>query len=194
MLRSPRRASEARDVQRLCLLFRAVDPTALLKNGAKQTLGLLHPEVGPGWNVQLQVGKPSLGLELRLNCSSRRGAALPDVGLPSHCWLWCQGDAHRPIQARGCWERGSTAPLPGGVSFYGNACKQLPCRVTHFLLLCHILVRPVWQRLFSLPRCLSLLLSPTAEARDVHLLSPWQDEAGFSGNCVKTTNLQKKKI
>lgn len=66
----------------------------------------------------------------------------------------------------------------------GSSC---PAGVTHFLFLCHILVRPVWQRLSSLPPCLLLLLSPTAEGWDVHLLSPWQDEAGFSGNCVKAT-------
>lgn len=66
----------------------------------------------------------------------------------------------------------------------GSSC---PAGVTHFLLLCHILVRPVWQRLSSLPPWLLLLLSPTAEGWDVHSLSPWQDEAGFSGNCVKAT-------
>lgn len=77
--------------------------------------------------------------------------------------------------------------------FLWKCLEQLPCRVTHFLLLCHILVRPVWQRLFSLCRCLSLL-SPTSEAwDDVNGSAPGRMRQDFQETASKPQTSKKKK-
>lgn len=77
--------------------------------------------------------------------------------------------------------------------FLWKCLEQLPCRVTHFLLLCHILVRPVWQRLFSLRRCLSLL-SPTSEAwDDVNGSAPGRMRQDFQETASKPQTSKKKK-
>lgn len=158
-----------------------------------------------GWPREGDGGELHFGPRKIQGGTIQSGIERPNPG--SHSQPWDRGDAPGlaglgvPMGAgergsgsgscrAGAWGAGTRAgAVPCLVGFLsmrmpGSSC---PAGVTHFLLLCHILVRPVWQRLSSLPPWLLLLLSPTAEGWDVHLLSPWQDEAGFSGNCVKAT-------
>lgn len=68
----------------------------------------------------------------------------------------------------------------------GSSC---PAGVTHFLLLCHILVRPVWQRLSSLPPRLLLLLSPTPRAGMCICSVPGRMRQDFQETASKPQNL-----
>lgn len=95
-------------------------------------------------------------------------------------WVW---------QLRG-WSTGSEgrwSSLLGGVSFYANAWEQLPCRRDSFPALVSHSGQASLAKAFFSPSPASPPSLPNAEGWDVHLLSPWQDEAGFSGNCVKAT-------
>lgn len=88
----------------------------------------------------------------------------------------------------GAWgAEGRCSSLLGGVSFYANAWEQLPCRRDSFPALVSHSGQASLAKAFFSPSLASPPSLPNAEGWDVHLLSPWQDEAGFSGNCVKAT-------
>lgn len=84
-------------------------------------------------------------------------------------------------------DEGRCSSLLGGVSFYANAWEQLPCRRDSFPALVSHSGQASLAKAFFSPSLASPPSLPNAEGWDVHLLSPWQDEAGFSGNCVKAT-------
>lgn len=88
---------------------------------------------------------------------------------------------------RGERNEGRCRSLLGGVSFYANAWEQLPCRRDSFPALVSHSGQASLAKAFFSPSPASPPSLPNAEGCDVHLLSPWQDEAGFSGNCVKAT-------
>lgn len=88
---------------------------------------------------------------------------------------------------RGEPDEGRCSSLLGGVSFYANAWEQLPCRRDSFPALVSHSGQASLAKAFFSPSLTSPPSLPNAEGWDVHLLSPWQDEAGFSGNCVKAT-------
>lgn len=110
--------------------------------------------------------------------------------LNSGCWWVLVSAAVGPAAAgleRGERNEGRCSSLLGGVSFYANAWEQLPCRRDSFpALVSHSGLASLAKAFFSLSPASPPSL-PNAEGWDVHLLSPWQDEAGFSGNCVKAT-------
>jgi len=169
------------------------------KHGAKRLLragrGGLHGAgnggelcFGPG---QIQRGTVQSGFE-RPNpvLHGQPWGDAPGPAAPAGLGVLMGASEHgsgRGSGARGAGTGAGAVPCMVGFLSMQTPGSSCPAGVTHFLLLCHILVRPVWQRLSSFPPWLLLPLSPTAEGWDVHSLSPWQDEAGFSGNCVKAT-------